>query len=65
VAIKREGRAASHWRVLHWLLLQRLGWHRWVKGRVFLGDPIFVLKGEDISHGILRLVMASLPRQLC
>ena len=44
---------ASRWRVLHWLLLQRLGWHRWVKGRVFWGDPIFVLTGEDNSRGIL------------
>jgi FkbM family methyltransferase len=44
---------ASRWRVLHWLLLQRLGWHRWVKGRVFWGDPIFVLTGEDISRAIL------------
>jgi FkbM family methyltransferase len=44
---------ASRWRVLHWLLLQRLGWQRWVKGRVFWGDPIFVLTGEDISRCIL------------
>jgi hypothetical protein len=44
---------ASRWRVLHWLLLQRLVWHRWVKGRVFWGDPIFVLTGEDIFRGIL------------
>ena len=44
---------ASRWRVLHWLLLQRLGWHRWVKGRVFWGDSIYVLTGEGVSRGIL------------
>jgi FkbM family methyltransferase len=44
---------ASRWRVVHWLLLQRLGWHRWVKGRVFWGDPIYVLTGEGVSRGIL------------
>jgi FkbM family methyltransferase len=44
---------ASRWRVLHWLLLQRLGWHRWVKGRVFWGDPIYLLTGEGVSRGIL------------
>lgn len=44
---------ASRWRVLHWLLLQRFGWHRWVKGRVFWGDPIYLLTGEGVSRGIL------------
>jgi FkbM family methyltransferase len=44
---------ASRWRVLHWLLLQRLGWHRWVTGRVFWGDRIYLLTGEDVSRGIL------------
>jgi FkbM family methyltransferase len=44
---------ASRLRVLHWLLLQKLGWHRWVEGRVFWGDPIYLLTGEDVSRGIL------------
>jgi FkbM family methyltransferase len=44
---------ASRWRVLHWLLLQRFGGRRWVKGRVFWGDPIYLLTGELISGSIL------------
>ena len=44
---------ASRWRVLHLLLLQRLGWRRWVKGRVFWGDRIYLFTGEDVSRGIL------------
>lgn len=44
---------ASRWRVLHWLLWQRFGWHNWVKGRVFWGDPIYLSTGEDVSRGIL------------
>ena len=56
LAVKSAGWAlsrASRWRVVHWLLLQRLGWHRWVKGRVFWGDSIYVLTGEGVSRGIL------------
>jgi FkbM family methyltransferase len=51
---------ASRWRVLHWLLLQRLGQQRWVKGRVFWGDPIYVLTGEVVSRGILSFGYAEL-----
>jgi len=51
---------ASRWRVLHWLLLQRLGWHRWVKARVFWGDPIYLLTGEIVSRGILPFGYAEL-----
>jgi FkbM family methyltransferase len=51
---------ASRWRVLPWLLLQRLGWHRWVKGRVFWGDPIYLLTGEVVSRGILPFGYAEL-----
>lgn len=48
---------ASRWRVLHRLLLQRLGWHRWVKARVFWGDSIHLLTGEIVSRGILSFGM--------
>jgi FkbM family methyltransferase len=51
---------ASRWRVLHWLLLQRLGWHRWVKARVFWGDPMYLLTGETVSRGILPFGYAEL-----
>jgi FkbM family methyltransferase len=43
----------SRLRVFHWLLLQRMGWHRWVKGRVFWGEPIYLLTGEIVSRRIL------------
>jgi FkbM family methyltransferase len=43
----------SRWRVLHLLLLQRMGWHGWVQCRVFWGDPIYVCTGESVSRGIL------------
>jgi FkbM family methyltransferase len=51
---------ASRWRVLHWLLLQRLGWRGWVKGRVFWGDSIYLLTGEGVSRGILPFGYAEL-----
>ena len=50
----------SRWRVLHWLFLQRLGWRRWVKARVFWGDPIYLLTGENVSRGILPFGYAEL-----
>jgi len=50
----------SRWRVLHWLFLQRLGWRRWVKARVFWGDPIYLLTGETVSRGILPFGYAEL-----
>src|ERR1700723_1415900 len=43
----------SRWRGLHLLLLQRMGWQRWVQCRVFWGDPIYVYTGESVSRGIL------------
>jgi hypothetical protein len=50
----------SRWHVLHWLFLQRLGWRRWVKARVFWGDPIYLLTGESVSRGILPFGYAEL-----
>lgn len=50
----------SRWRVLHLLLLQRMGWHRWVQCRVFWGDPIYVCTGESVSGGILPFGYAEL-----
>jgi FkbM family methyltransferase len=43
----------SRWRVLHWLFLQRWGLQRWVRARVFWGDPIYLLTSEGVSRGIL------------
>jgi FkbM family methyltransferase len=43
----------SRWRVIPGLVEQRLGRQRWVKGRVFWGDPIYLLTGETVSRGIL------------
>jgi hypothetical protein len=43
----------SRWRVLHWLILQRLGVRWWVKAPVFWGDHMHLLTGEVVSRGIL------------
>jgi hypothetical protein len=54
--INRRGRLrgrVSRWRVIHWIILQRLGQNRWVNTRVFWGDSIRLLTGEIISRGIL------------
>src|SRR6185437_15768693 len=52
---QRGGPAArlSRWRNMHHLLLQRLGWQRWVRGRVFWGDPMWLCTGETVSKGLL------------
>src|SRR5690242_21158110 len=51
---------ASRWRVLHWLMLQRLGYHRWIKVTVFWGDPMYLFIGETISKGILSFGYAEI-----
>jgi FkbM family methyltransferase len=43
----------SRWRVLHWLLLQRLGINRWVRVPLFFGEHMWVLTGETTSSSML------------
>lgn len=43
----------ARWPVIHWLTLQRLGVHRWVKARLFFGERMWVLTGETNSKGLL------------
>ncbi len=52
---QRGGLAARmvRWRVIHWLALQKLGVHRWVKARLFFGERMWVLTGETNSKGLL------------
>lgn len=44
---------ASRWRVWPWIVLQRLGRHRWIDARVFWGDRIRLYTGELNSRGIM------------
>jgi FkbM family methyltransferase len=43
----------SRWQVVHWLMVQRFGGHRWARGRTFWGDPIYLLTGEPVSRSLL------------
>jgi FkbM family methyltransferase len=54
--INRRGgvRARLHrWRILHWMLLQKLGVSRWVRAPLFFGERMWILTRETISHGLL------------
>ena len=39
--------------VLHALLMQRLGWERWVRARLFFDETLWVCTGEATSRGLL------------
>lgn len=43
----------SRWRSWHWVLLQKLGVHRWVDARLFFGERMWILTGETVSCGLL------------
>jgi FkbM family methyltransferase len=43
----------SRWRVLHWMVLQKLGINIWVRAPLFFRERMWVLTGETISHGLL------------
>jgi FkbM family methyltransferase len=44
---------AARWRVLHWLLLQKLGVQLWVRAPLFWDARMYLLTGETISSFIL------------
>lgn len=43
----------ARWRVMHWLIVQRLKQHVWVRAPLFFNRRMWVLTGETISGGIL------------
>jgi len=43
----------SRWRILHWMLLQRFGFNRWVHAPLFFSERMWVLTGETTSSGLL------------
>jgi len=54
--INNSGRCRAwlaRWRVLHWVVLQRLGVRLWVRVPLFFGVRMRVLTGETVSTGLL------------
>jgi FkbM family methyltransferase len=43
----------SRWRILHWVILQKLGINCWARAPLFFGEKLWLLTGEEISSGIL------------
>jgi FkbM family methyltransferase len=43
----------ARWRVLHWVMLQRLGFTVWAKVPLFFGPRMCVLTGETVSKALL------------
>jgi len=54
--VNQAGGAAarlSRWRVIHYVILRRIGWHGRAKARTFWGAPIYVHTAETTSGGLL------------
>lgn len=43
----------SRWRILHWMLLQKMGGKVWIRAPLFFGEKMWILTGELISRGLL------------